>query len=146
MKKLLVMALALCMVMCALAGCAPTTDPTDPTGTDNTETGSVYYLNFKPEQDEAWQQLAKKYTDETGVAVTVLTAAQGTYEETLTAEMNKSEAPTLFQISGQIALESWKDYCLDLSSSAVYSQLTSDDFAIKEGDAVYGIAYVYEGF
>ena len=29
---------------------------------------SVYYLNFKPEQDEAWQNLAKAYTEETGVA------------------------------------------------------------------------------
>ena len=29
--------------------------------------GSVYYLNFKPEADEAWQELAAAYTEETGV-------------------------------------------------------------------------------
>ena len=29
--------------------------------------GKVYYLNFKPEQDEAWQNLAAEYTKETGV-------------------------------------------------------------------------------
>ena len=29
--------------------------------------GKVYYLNFKPEQDQAWQDLAKAYTEETGV-------------------------------------------------------------------------------
>ena len=45
--------------------------------------GKVYYLNFKPEQDEAWQDLAKKYTEETGVPVTVVTAASGQYETTL---------------------------------------------------------------
>ena len=28
--------------------------------------GSVYYLNFKPEQDQAWQELAKFYTQKTG--------------------------------------------------------------------------------
>ena len=110
------------------------------------KTGKVYYLNFKPEQDKAWQELAKAYTDETGVPVKVVTAAEGKYEETLTAEIDKSSAPTLFQLSGQIALDSWKDYCLDLKDSEVYKQLTSDDFAIKSGDAVYGIAYVYEGY
>ena len=38
------------------------------------------YLNFKPEADEYWQELAEAYTDETGVPVTVLTAASGEYE------------------------------------------------------------------
>ncbi len=37
--------------------------------------GSVYYLNFKPEQDPQWQDLAKAYTEETGVPVTVFKAA-----------------------------------------------------------------------
>lgn len=34
--------------------------------------GKVYYLNFKPEADEAWQNLAKAYTEETGTEVTVV--------------------------------------------------------------------------
>ena len=62
--------------------------------------GKVYYLNFKPEQDEAWQNLAAKYTEETGVPVTVVTAASGQYETTLQSEMAKSDAPTLFQVNG----------------------------------------------
>ena len=37
------------------------------------DTPSVYYLNFKPEQAEQWNQLAKAYTAETGVKVTVNT-------------------------------------------------------------------------
>lgn len=60
----------------------------------------VYYLNFKPEQDEQWQELAEQYTDETGVPVTVLTAASGEYEKTLKSEMAKTDAPTLFQVNG----------------------------------------------
>ena len=39
--------------------------------------GKVYYLNFKPEQDQDWQDLAAEYTKETGVPVTVVTAASG---------------------------------------------------------------------
>ena len=106
----------------------------------------VYYLNFKPEADKAWQELAKKYTDETGVKVTVVTASEGRYEETLTTEMNKSSAPTLFQISGPVAYETWQDYCLDLKETKLYQELISDDYAVKINDGVYGIAYVYEGY
>ena len=108
--------------------------------------GKVYYLNFKPEQDQAWQDLAKAYTEETGVPVTVVTAASGQYETTLMSEMEKSEAPTLFQVNGPVGLANWKDYCYDLSGSQVYGELTSDSFALKDGDAVTSIAYVIETY
>ncbi len=136
MKKFLSITLCLLTLCLLFCGC----------GGKKTKGGKVYYLNFKPEQDKAWQQLAEEYQKETGVEVKVVTAAEGKYEETLTAEIDKSSAPTLFQISGQIALDSWRDYCLDLRDTDVYRELTSDDFAIKDGDSVYGIAYVYEGY
>ena len=110
------------------------------------EEGKVYYLNFKPEQDADWQKLAKKYTDETGVVVKVVTAAAGTYESTLTAELDKDNAPTLFQINGVVGYNSWKDYCLDLTNTDLHKELTSNDFAVMSDGKVYGIAYVYEGF
>ena len=138
MKKLLSLLLVAAMVL-SLAVCAGTTAKAD-------AEGSVYYLNFKPEQDEAWQKLAKVYTEKTGVPVTVLTAASGTYEETLMAEMGKSEAPTMFQVNGPVGLANWVDYCYDLSGSELYSHLTSDGFALKDGDAVLGIAYVVESY
>ena len=72
---------------------------------ETTATGSVYYLNFKPEQDEQWEALAKVYTEQTGVPVTVVTAASGTYEDTLRSEIEKPEAPTLFQVNGPVGLK-----------------------------------------
>ena len=69
MKKLLVLFLAVLMAL-SLTACSGGKD-NEPTG----ETGKVYYLNFKPEADEAWQELAKKYTELTGVEVKVVTAA-----------------------------------------------------------------------
>ena len=109
--------------------------------------GSVYYLNFKPEQDQAWQDLAATYSDQTGVEVTVITAADGTYEQTLKSEIAKTEAPTLFQVNGPVGLANWNDYCLDLSSSEIYSHLTSDDYALKnDAGEVAGIAYVIETY
>ena len=107
---------------------------------------SVYYLNFKPEADEAWQSLAAAYTEETGVPVTVVTAASGNYETTLTSEIDKSDAPTLFQVNGPIGLANWKDYCLDLTGSEIVGNLTSDAFELKDEDGIYGIAYVIESY
>ena len=155
MKKLIAMLLALVMILglvaCGAAPAAPAATEApkaDAPAAPEAEApaGSVYYLNFKPEQDAAWQALAARYTQETGVPVTVLTAASGTYEETLMAEMGKTEAPTMFQVNGPVGLANWKDYCYDLSGSEIYSHLTSDGFALKEGDAVYGIAYVIESY
>ena len=147
-KRSIALALALCLAISLLAGCGSTgSGDASAAGDHATATGSVYYLNFKPEQDEAWQALAAKYTELTGVPVTVVTAASNQYETTLMAEMGKSEAPTLFQVNGPVGLASWQDYCYDLSSSKVYEQLTSQDFALKgEDGSVCGIAYVIETY
>ncbi len=136
MKKFIALFISLCFILLCFSGC----------GKKSAENGRVYYLNFKPEQDAAWQQLAKTYQEKTGVQVDVVTASQGKYEETLTAAIDKTNAPTLFQISGVTALDAWRDYCLDLKDTAVYKALTSEDFALKEGEKVYGVAYVYEGY
>ncbi len=147
-KRISALALAGLMSATALAGCGGTTTESSNSSSaaGDASKGKVYYLNFKPEQNDAWQNLAKAYTEETGVEVTVKTAAEGTYESTLTAEMDKNEAPTLFQVNGPVGLANWKDYCLDLSSADIYSQLTTQDYALKDGDAVYGIAYVIESY
>lgn len=137
-----VFALMMSLVMCAgLAACgSQEAAPAD-------DTASVYYLNFKPEQDAQWQELATVYTEETGVPVTVVTAASGDYETTLMAEMGKSDAPTLFQVNGPVGLKNWTDYCYDLTGSDVVGQLTSDSFELKTEDgAIAGIGYVIESY
>ena len=143
-KKLAVLGLTATMVMSLCAGCGgkETSGGKNASG----DKGSVYYLNFKPEADAQWQELAKIYEEETGVEVTVVTAASGQYETTLKSEMGKSECPTLFQVNGPVGLASWKDYCADLSDTEVYKQLTSEDFALKDGDKVAGIGYVIESY
>ncbi len=109
--------------------------------------GSVYYLNFKPEADAAWQQIAADYSAITGVEVTVVTAAAGTYSETLIAEMDKSRMPTLFQCTNQASLDTWGDYCLDLRGTNVYNEMTTNDFnLLGENGEVKAIGYCYECF
>ena len=136
-KRLLSLALVSVLALSSIVGCS---------GKKEKEEGSVYYLNFKPEQDEQWKALAKAYTEETGVEVTVVTAASGTYETTLASEIQKDEAPTLFQVNGPVGLQTWKDYCYDMAGSDLYKELTSESFALKDGDKVLGIAYVIESY
>ncbi len=147
-KRVAALAVAGVMTATCFAGCGGTSSSGSSEGSasGNAKNGKVYYLNFKPEQDQAWQDLAKAYTEETGIEVTVKTAAEGTYESTLTAEMDKDDAPTLFQVNGPVGLANWKDYCADLSGSDIYKQLTSTDYALEEDGKVYGIAYVIETY
>ena len=115
-------------------------------GCMNNGKGRVYFLNFKPEQDAAWQALAKTYTEKIGVEVIVLTAADNQYESTLATEMDKRKAPTLFQVNGAMGLENWKDDCLDLSDTAIYKELTDESFALKSNGEVLAIAYAIETY
>ncbi len=131
MKKIIALALAAVLCMALATACAD---------------ASVYYLNFKPEQDAQWQDLAKVYTEKTGVPVTVVTAASGTYETTLMSEIEKSEPPTLFQVNGPVGLANWTDYCYDLAGTELVKHLTSDAFALKSGEEVKGVAYVIETY
>ena len=167
MKKIIAMLLALVMVL-GLAACAAKTEPAqteepaaaettpaaEETPADTTEepatteaTGSVYYLNFKPEFDEALQKLAADYTAKTGVAVKVVTAASGTYSDTLTAEMGKSEAPTIFNIGNMSGLNDWDDYALDLTGTAIADELNTDAFNLyNEAGELKAIGNCYESF
>ena len=158
MKKFLALLLTVAMVFAMAACSAPAADETKPaeegtaapaeeTSEQPAASGSVYYLNFKPEADAAWQELAKKYTELTGVPVKVVTAASGDYQTTLTSEMDKSEAPTLFQCGNQGALNTWGEYCLDLKDTDFYKEMTTDDFNLfGENGEVLAAGYCYEAF
>ncbi len=152
-RKLLALGLAAAMSVSLLAGCGSAGSSSQAGSTGGASTGgeaasggSVYYLNFKPEADAQWQALAETYTEQTGVPVTVVTAASGNYETMLKSEMAKTDAPTLFQVNGPVGLASWSDYCYDLTGSDFANELTSDDFKLMDGDKLAGVAYVYEGY
>ena len=139
MKKALSLLVVALMCIGMLAGCA------GGGAGGETEKGSVYWLNFKPESDTVLQEVAAMYKEETGVEVKVVTAASGTYESTLLAEMDKSNPPTMFVIGNQNAVNTWKDYALDLTGTAIANELNTDAYNLyDENGKLVSIGYCYE--
>ena len=133
MKKILAF-LLLCLFLLTVAGCSKNDENT------------LYFLNFKPESAEAYNKIAEKYKAEPGTTLRVVTAASGTYEQTLKSEISKNDAPVLFQLNGVIGYTAWKDYCKDLSNTEIYKHLNDPELAITSGEGVYGIPAVVEGY
>ena len=137
MKKIISLILTLALLLfctACMGGCSKKDEQT------------IYYLNFKPEIADVYDEIAKAYKEEKGVNLKVVTAASGTYEQTLKSEMAKSDAPTIFQINGPKGYAAWKDYCKNIKDTAIYEALSDKSLAITEGEGVYGIPYVVEGY
>jgi raffinose/stachyose/melibiose transport system substrate-binding protein len=145
-KKLVALLSFILIATFALAACGA------PPATGETEAppasggGEIYYLNFKPEVAELYEKIGEAYKAETGVTLKVVTAASGTYEQTLKSEIAKADAPVLFQINGPVGYQSWKDYTADLKDTELYKHLSDKSMAVTDGDGVYGLPYVVEGY
>ena len=164
MSKVIACAMSVALAASCITGCGSSddsakTDATTEKATQATEDegdteeekassgeGSVYMLNFKPETDEAWQQLASDYEDETGVEVTVLTAADGQYNTTLQSEMAKESAPTIFNIGNTSAAQTWDEYTYDMSGTELYSHLTDKSLVVNFNGKTAAVANCYEAY
>ncbi len=130
--------IALLMVLLTLVGCL--------SSCGRNKKNEVYYLNFKPEIAEIYQRIAADYKKETGNTLRVVTAASGTYEQTLKSEIGKSNAPTIFQFNGPVGYRSWKNYCANLKDTKIYQALSDTNLSIQDEQGVWGIPYVVEGY
>ena len=114
----------------------------------NSDAGHVYFLNNKPEVVDQWNELADMYTKETGVQVDIQSATSGSYESTLSSELAKNNAPTMFGIGGFDQYAKYKNYLEPLQDSEAYKLLNEQgkQMAHKDGDDVYGLPYAAEWF
>jgi raffinose/stachyose/melibiose transport system substrate-binding protein len=138
MKKIISMAALAAITAAGLVACGD--------GGSSSSGSTVYFLNFKPEVAQVYDAIAADYKKEKGVEIKVVTAASGTYEQTLKSEIAKSDAPTIFQINGPVGYQNWKEYTADLSGTELYKALANPELALKSGEGVYGIPYAIEGF
>lgn len=139
MKRLIALLLAVLMAAGAggmLSGCQTWPEP-----------GRVYYLNCVPEANEAWQKLAAAYSDIYGIEVTVRTVSADDHAAELAAELKGENAPTGFQFHRAQEFETFREYCLDLTGTAVLGQMTTGDFNLADTNgAIRAIGYSYEAF
>lgn len=135
-KRIAVIASMLAMSGSMLVGC----------GNKKKEGVSIYFLSCKPEVSNTWQEIAEKYKEETGVTLKVLTSVGGNHERTLQAEIAKRDMPTIFQVTGHQGYEKWKNYCLDLSDTKLNEWLLDRELAVTDGNGVYALPYVVEGY
>ena len=136
-KKVFKIILTLCFVCCFLSINAVYSA---------TDKGSVYFFNFKPEADEAWQELAKLYTSKTGVEVKVDTVIGGNYHQSLVEKLESGKAPTLFQLA-PATLNGMEKYCFNLAHTDFYKELTNDNYSLKDSmGRICGVAYAIETY
>lgn len=132
MKKIIALLLVVVLACGVFAGCS------------KDEKGSVYYLNFKPEFNDALTALAKTYTEKTGVEVKIVTAASGDYNNTLNANIKDV---TIFNIGNPAALADWDDYALDLTDTDIAKELTTNDFNLyNDKNELKALGNCYESF
>ena len=108
-KKSLAIAASLVLTVGSFAGCgkdddgsSKTTSSADSTITAPIEAAkSIYVYNSKGENAEQFAAMCAAYEAETGVEVKAFSIGSGQdHMETLRAEMNSSEMPTVFSIQG----------------------------------------------
>lgn len=149
MKRFISLTLCLLMIL-SFAACMKKGGSEEPMGSENVSQNNsspeIYYLNFKPEISEVYDRIAQDFKKETGITLKVVTAASDTYEQTLTSEIAKKDAPTIFQINGPVGYKSWKNYCADLKDTKLYSFISDKSLAITDGDKVCAIPYVVEAY
>lgn len=108
----------------------------------------VYFLNFKPEISEVYEtKVAPAFEKENpGYKLKVVTAASGTYEQTLKSEQAKSNPPVIFQTNGPVGLASSKNEAASLEGTDFYKLLADKSMALKLDGVVSAIPYAVEGY
>ena len=129
-KKIAALAAAGLVAIAGLGGCVSNSD----SGGSDGGAGKVYYLNYKPESDQAFQELAKKYHEQTGVDIKIVSATGGSYEPTLANELGRADGPTIFRVDGPIGLAKWKQYASDISDAPFIEAMTDKDMVLNFED------------
>ncbi|WP_033377041.1 ABC transporter substrate-binding protein [Alloscardovia criceti] len=140
--RLLTVMLIMLVSIGLMVGCGAT-----PSGVSS-DKGRVYFLNSKAEIVDQLEELARTYTELTGVEVVVRTAASGTNNQSLVAELAKSSAPTMFNIAGYDQFVRFMKYMRPLQDTEIYQLLTQEgkeNAYMQDGNA-YTLPYAGEWY
>ena len=114
----------------------------------DSDKGHVYFMNNKAEVVDQYKELASMYTKKTGMKVDVQTGAAGTYDATMTSELAKSNAPTMFNVSGFDQFAKYQKYVAPLQDTDVFKMLNDEGKAYSytiDGNS-YTLPYAAEWY
>jgi raffinose/stachyose/melibiose transport system substrate-binding protein len=123
---------------------APTQAPTLPTSP--TPIADVRLYQCDPERAAVWQELAKAYTEATGIPVTILAPEDSDCEGTPLSALTGDNRATIFCLHHTYELQERQEYCLDLTGTGIAGQLQQDIFALKNGETIAGISFNVESY
>lgn len=115
------------------------TQTTQPSSTEPEAPGQVRLYACGREEVAVYEALALQFTEQTGVECEILTGE-------LSALMESDTAPTVFCVHSREEAAAWAGNMLDLTDSAVLSQLYSGSFALEMGGKPVGLAMDLEGY
>lgn len=108
--------------------------------------GEVRIYQCDPQKDDAWKAIAEQYTMQTGVRVTIMTVQSDDCADALAGYMQQTGAPTIFCLHSSADALLWEDHCLDLTGTRIVSHLQNDAFALRDGEAILGVAAEMESY
>lgn len=153
MKKLLATILATTLACGTIVGCGGGTADSSKSsaGGDTAKSGDgkvVKVFQLKVEINDALQELAKKYEEETGVKVEITSVGGGAdYGASLKAEFAKGTEPDIFMIQGAGDYEVWKHKIDDLSNESWIKNAVNGTLDTVTVDGkVYGMPAATEGY
>ena len=122
----------------------PTQTPTSPTA--STPVPDVRLYQCDASRAAVWQALAKAYTEATGIPVTILTPEESDCDGTPLDALSGENSATIFCLHHTHELEERQEYCLNLTGTEIAGQLRQDIFALKNADAITGVAFNVESY
>lgn len=108
--------------------------------------GQVYYLNAKPEVVKQMKKLGDEFSKESGIKVTVESATADNYANTLTSELAKSNAPTLFTVTSLTDFVKERNYLEPLQDTEIYKLLSAEgkQASMKADGKSYTLPFISE--
>ncbi len=136
-KRMLGILLACTMLLTGVVTMAQATE-------HNTDV-TIQIFQSKVEIVEQLEEMAKEYTELTGVKVEVLGAVGDGFQDVLLGKLTSGQGPTIFSCAPGASLEKLNSYLYDLTDQPYVADI-ADGLALTMDGKVLGVPYGVEGY
>ena len=136
LMKLITLVMAFIMALCFMSGCGDTATEEEPAGNSN----GITIFNSKMEIQDQMLEMAKRYTEETGVPVEVYYSSD-TVSAHLATRYASGNPYTLSMVDAKDIYSLAEDHAVDMSDQ---KWVQDTQYAIGVGDKIYGFPVCIE--